>query len=59
MIQVKSKLDSQGIGKFDERDVQEVLRRDIQAIDGILGDKKFICGDRATTVSSIALSVIS
>jgi hypothetical protein len=38
------------VGKFNEKDIVEILRRDIQAIDGVLGEKKFICGDQPTTV---------
>jgi len=42
---VKGRLNSQGYGKFDEADVQEVLRRDLEAINDVLGDKKYIGGD--------------
>ncbi|CAB3411168.1 unnamed protein product [Caenorhabditis bovis] len=37
------------LGKLDKDELKEVLRRDIQAIDDILGDKKFLFGDRITS----------
>ncbi|EGT46528.1 hypothetical protein CAEBREN_28303 [Caenorhabditis brenneri] len=38
------------LGKLDVAEQKELLRRDIQAIDDILGDKKFLFGDRITSV---------
>ena len=38
------------LGKLDVAEQRELLRRDIRAIDDILGDKKFLFGDRITSV---------
>ncbi|CCD65046.1 GST_C_6 domain-containing protein [Caenorhabditis elegans] len=38
------------LGKLDVAEQKELLRRDIRAIDDILGDKKFLFGDRITSV---------
>ncbi|CAP24048.1 Protein CBG02473 [Caenorhabditis briggsae] len=38
------------LGKLDIAEQKELLRRDIRAIDDILGDKKFLFGDRITSV---------
>ncbi|CAI5441532.1 unnamed protein product [Caenorhabditis angaria] len=37
------------LGKLDKEELKELLRRDIQAIDDVLGDKKFLFGDRITS----------
>jgi hypothetical protein len=52
LFQVKSRLNSQGIGKFDESDVNDVLRRDLTAIDALLGDKPYIGGEKPCVVSA-------
>jgi glutathione S-transferase len=39
---------SEGIGRHPREEVVEILRRDLQAIDDILGDKKFLLGIRPT-----------
>jgi len=41
---LKTRIDSQGYGKFAEVDVEEILRRDIAALDSLLGDNKFYGG---------------
>uniref|UniRef100_A0A1I8AWS5 Thioredoxin-like_fold domain-containing protein n=1 Tax=Steinernema glaseri TaxID=37863 RepID=A0A1I8AWS5_9BILA len=40
------RLKSHGMGKFPPSVVYDQLRRDLRAVDGILGDKDFICGDK-------------
>ena len=38
------------LGGLSKEEREMVLRKDIEAIDSILGDKKYLFGDRMTTV---------
>ncbi|CAD5206111.1 unnamed protein product [Bursaphelenchus okinawaensis] len=44
----RPRLDMEGTGRFPRETIIEVLRRDIESVDGLLGDKKFIIGARPT-----------
>ena len=49
---MKTRIDSQGYGKFAEVNVEEILRRDIAALDSLLGDNEFYGGgDQPCTVN--------
>uniref|UniRef100_A0A1I7RLN6 GST N-terminal domain-containing protein n=1 Tax=Bursaphelenchus xylophilus TaxID=6326 RepID=A0A1I7RLN6_BURXY len=43
-----ARLNSEGIGKMPRDVIIEILRKDIEAVDGLLGDKKFIIGAKPT-----------
>uniref|UniRef100_A0A7E4V6T2 GST N-terminal domain-containing protein n=1 Tax=Panagrellus redivivus TaxID=6233 RepID=A0A7E4V6T2_PANRE len=46
---VGQKLKTEGTATRERHEIIEILRRDLQAIDDILGDKKFLLGVRPTT----------
>lgn len=41
------------LGGLSKEERQLLLRKDIEAVDNILGDKKFLFGDRMTVVCSL------
>lgn len=41
---------AEGMARHEREDIVAILRRDIQAVDDLLGDKKFLFGDKPTTV---------
>ncbi|KAH7709139.1 Protein C25H3.7 [Aphelenchoides avenae] len=43
------RLKAEGIARHSRETIIEILRRDVQALDDILGDKKFLIGVRPTT----------
>ncbi|KAK0427754.1 hypothetical protein QR680_010409 [Steinernema hermaphroditum] len=43
---VKRRFGGLGYGRFSKEELRDVLRRDLEAIDGILGNKKFLFGDK-------------
>uniref|UniRef100_A0A1I7YVB8 GST N-terminal domain-containing protein n=1 Tax=Steinernema glaseri TaxID=37863 RepID=A0A1I7YVB8_9BILA len=43
---VKRRFGGVGYGRFSKEELRDILRRDLEAIDGILGDKKFLFGDK-------------
>jgi len=49
---IKSKAAAQGIGRRTEEDVNEIAKRDLSALSTFLGDKKYLFGDRPTTVDA-------
>lgn len=46
----RQRLESEGMARHSRETIIEILRRDIRALDAILGDKKFLIGSRPTTV---------
>ncbi|TKR69912.1 hypothetical protein L596_022003 [Steinernema carpocapsae] len=45
----KARFAGMGYGRFSQEELKNVLRRDLEAIDAILGDKKFLFGDKPVT----------
>lgn len=47
----EARLNAEGTGRHKRDVILEILRRDVQALDQVLGDKKFLLGARPTVVS--------
>ncbi|KAI1727788.1 snf7 domain-containing protein [Ditylenchus destructor] len=45
----KDRLNSEGMGRHSRETIIEILRKDVQALDQILGEKKFLLGSRPCT----------
>ncbi|VDN55503.1 unnamed protein product, partial [Dracunculus medinensis] len=48
-IEARKRLYQHGIGRHSRDDIISILHNDIRAVDLILGDKKFLFGDKPTT----------
>uniref|UniRef100_F1LB76 Failed axon connections n=1 Tax=Ascaris suum TaxID=6253 RepID=F1LB76_ASCSU len=46
---IRKRLMAEGMARHEREDIVAILRRDIQAVDDLLGDKKFLFGDKPTT----------
>uniref|UniRef100_A0A915CAR1 GST C-terminal domain-containing protein n=2 Tax=Parascaris univalens TaxID=6257 RepID=A0A915CAR1_PARUN len=46
---MRKRLMAEGMARHEREDIVAILRRDVQAVDDLLGDKKFLFGDKLTT----------
>jgi glutathione S-transferase len=57
--QVLSQAHFQGIGRHNERDLDVLMRSDIDALSTFLGDKKFIHGDTPTSIDAVSYGFLA
>jgi glutathione S-transferase len=61
MIQkgVVKTLNGQGLGRHNEADIAEFMRRDFQALSHLLGDKPYLFGDNMTRYDATAIGLVA
>jgi glutathione S-transferase len=57
--QVLSQGKYQGIGRHNEKDLEALMRADVDALSILLGDKKYIHGDKPTSIDAVSYGFLA